>query len=1142
MLKLYIGEEGSGRTSRIHEEFRQESSVRRTILIVPEQITFNAQKKLILPQSGRGILESEVLSFRRLAHRVLEETGQSDLVSLDEVGKSMLLYRIVQEELPNLSYYRSSAHSQGFLKRLKDVFSEFSQYEIGEDQLNQALDKAPENSSLHAKLSDFIRILRRYQEEMLQYGEISEKLLDRLADTIPESRYLAGASVFADDFYGYTPQQMRVFSALLSRAKDLTVVLTLPEEVARETLTSGIASRGDLFDTGRATLLRFAKLAEERHEPMRTEYFYGDRKTPLSYMARAFFQNRKPVAATMAAATSANTAATMAAGNIAATTAAQSGESAAREIGSRIHLFSGPDIRTEMRTVFDRIVYLVRDRGYRYREIGIALCDYAGYAPYLRQLSDEYGIPVFMDETSGVMAHPFVRMILSLFQILRTRCSYDTFLSFLKTGFTPFTREQTDLFDNMALERGWRGVHRMLEGLRTVAAGAANEQEADLYLDIFSEFLDTATHRSKAPAKEWCALLTRFLEVSGVEKVLEHQASKLHEDGFYLREAQCRQLFEKADAVIRRIAEIMPDTEMDADTFCGILAAGLSEVKVGMLPPEIDQITAGDLTRSRFQDLKVLFIAGFGEDNFPHIVQDQGLLLERERDQLADVMTLAPGGIGQICDQQFRLYILLNTPREELYVSYEARMEKGEAKGPSLYWNRFAEIGGPDVLSPLPSVVSLAEPAFQRFCEAEEKDPVLQQWFMTHEPYADRLAGMSGAGGIISESLSPASAGALWDPRDQEVSITRMETYGRCPYRYFLRYGLQLQERDPFEATLADDGQVLHTVMEDADNLLQRFFSEDVDDEEIEQIVDTLFARSEEQYQKYADNSRYHYYWHKLKKNAGYSLIRMRDQLRIGDYRPEYFEWKFGNRRGSSLPPLIVPLADGQLLRIDGVVDRVDLYDTEGKTYVRVIDYKSGAQSFSERDIWDGVSMQLPVYLDAVCSGLQKQGRSVHPAGILYFSLTPSVVSVEDDWDEDKIEDKLRKESRLDGVISSTKEALEGMAREGTINDLVPVRVLKNGGINKADQFKVRSERELSGLSRFTERRIAQFADRSRQGFIAKLPFRKGDEKACTRCPYRECCDYDIRIRGAEERRSEYPGPQAFWQRMEQEGADETDR
>ena len=1105
LLKLLIGEAGSGKTTQIHKAFLQramESVSQRTILIVPEQITLLEQKRLIADHPGKGLMGADVLSFHRLAHRVLAEKGEKDLVILDEVGKSMLLYRLAQELAPQMVYYGGSVHSQGFLQRLKSLFGEMSQYEVTQEDLEKAAESAAEGSSLKMKLQDLCLIRQHYDEELLKYGEISEKLLDRLVKAIPESDFLKDAHIYVDDFYGFTPQQMQVLNGLIHRAAQVTISLTLPEQEARQVDKTREDEKGDLFDTSRKTLSMLLDTARATRVPVQPLYTHYDRKDCLSHTAREFF--KIPPKAWL-------------------------GEK------NNIELYAATGCREEVRRMFEKIVYLVREKGYEYRQIGVALGDIAAYQGLIRQYAEEFNIPIFMDETSNVMAHPFVRMIRSLLQMLRSRCSYDTLFSFLKSGFTPFSREQLDTLDNLALERGWRGFNRAAQAMKECAAGSANEEAILLYVERLGQFWEMNNDQT---AQEWCRHLQWFLEATGAEYLLEKQAKRLRSDGFFLQEAQCSQIYTKVMQVLERIAEMMPDTVMNVEGFHGILSAGLMEIKLGMLPPALDQVTVGDMDRSRFHNLKALFILGFGEGSFPKVTQDQGLLLEKERGELAAHIQLAPDGLRQLYDQQFRLYILLSAATELLYVSYDASPEKGEAKSPSLYWSRFLQIlGRPAETSQ--DILTLAEPEFQQWCESEEKDAQLQKWFQRHG-YSERISRLREAGRLEEESISPEMAAKIWQPESWELSVTRMEQYARCPYAHFLRYGLSLQERKLFQASFADDGRILHGILEGAGLLLQQFYDKNTDAATIQKLIEELFKENEASYEQYQDNSRYRYYWRKLQKTAMRALASLKSQVEAGSFRPEYFEWGFGSGKGKSLPPMEIPLSSGQKLRMSGIIDRVDVLQEDGVTYVRIIDYKSGSTEFSESDIEDGVSLQLPVYMEAVTEGLRAQGRTVKPAGMFYFHLTPQIQKVDKPMSEEEAEEKAKKGARLSGVAVNDPAVLDGMAKDPQqLQNILPVRMTKSGKVHGSDVSKLRTAQELANLSQYTAGKIAQLAEEELSGCIRQYPYRKDSYSVCSYCVYREACSFDIRQEGALERWAVKRRKDEFWKQIQEVALDD---
>ena len=93
-------------------------------------------------------------------------------------------------------------------------------------------------------------------------------------------------------------------------------------------------------------------------------------------------------------------------------------------------------------------------------------------------------------------------------------------------------------------------------------------------------------------------------------------------------------------------------------------------------------------------------------------------------------------------------------------------------------------------------------------------------------------------------------------------------------------------------------------------------------------------------------------------------------ELAASDFTPAAFELGFGP--GKDLPP--VEVEQGVRLRLTGYVDRVDQWLHEGKRYVRVVDYKTGRKSFDLTEVWNGLGLQMLLYLFT----LEEKGQALY--------------------------------------------------------------------------------------------------------------------------------------------------------------------
>ena len=124
-----------------------------------------------------------------------------------------------------------------------------------------------------------------------------------------------------------------------------------------------------------------------------------------------------------------------------------------------------------------------------------------------------------------------------------------------------------------------------------------------------------------------------------------------------------------------------------------MLEAGISDVRIGIIPPGLDQVTFGDIRRTRLEDVKVLFFVGMNDGLVPLMENGGGLLTEIERGKLAiHHIHLAPSVRENTCTEQFYLYMNMTKPSEQLILTWSEQDASGKEKRPSSILNRIKNV------------------------------------------------------------------------------------------------------------------------------------------------------------------------------------------------------------------------------------------------------------------------------------------------------------------------------------------------------------------------------------------------------------------------------------------------------------------
>ncbi len=1101
MVQLLIGRGGAGKSERLFAQMAQSAPHRRQILIVPEQYSHRAERRLCSVGGNLLSLRGEVLTFTRMANRVFAQAGGLAETALDQGGRLLVMYLAVRETQEALTVYRAPSRKPAFLEGLLDTLDECKSYCVRPEALMKA--GGDLGGSAGDKLRDLGLILGAYETLCAGLGADPRDLLTRLAQGLSDCDWGAGMDFYLDGFTDFTPQQALVLSQLMKKAHSVTFALTCDH------LTEDEGGLG-VFSPARRTAAYLRDLARDAGQEVEVQTLtdpWGNKHPALRHMERFLFADApEPWPET-----------------------------------PPVRCVKAIDPRQEVEWTAAEILRLCREEGYRFREIAVTARSLEGYEELIDSVFPRYGIPAFLARTQDILEKPILALITGALDAAEGGYRREDMFRYLKTGLAGITADETDRLENYVLTWDIRGGkwtspnpwHMHPEGYGRDYTPATEEELAQL--DALRRRviapLETLRRGKGTTGRDRAIALYDFLEEIQLPQTLETRVGALRARGELGLADEYTQLWGILVGALEGCARLLRDREMDAGEFARLFELVLSQYQVGSIPVALDRVTAGPCPRLGYEGYKAVFFLACDDKHLPDCRRSGGLLTDDDRQALAQLgMSLAPRLEERLHREMTVAYQAVTLPTQALYLTWPAQAD-GEERAPAFLIPRMERLfpalrvesaaAGPDprLAAPEPALELVAENAAVR--AALEQVPGM----------ADRVERICGAARVERGSLSQAGVDALYG-RGASMSASRLDLYRSCHFSDFMRYGLDARPRERMGFAAPEYGTFVHAVLEE---VLGKW-----DPSMDEAAVRAMTAAAVERYLAEElggledKTPRFAYLFGRLRKTVERVVVNATDELRCSDFRPLAFELGFA--RGGELPPVTLEV-DGFTVSLSGFVDRVDGWEHDGKLYLRVMDYKTGRKDFDLTNIFHGIGMQMLLYLFTLEKyGAAYFGKEVVPAGVLYIPARDLLARGERDMDEEHRQSELDRALRRQGLLLDDPAVLEAMENTPDQKRFLPLRVRKDGTISSND---LASLDQLGRLSAHLDQILAQVAGELKAGKVCADPYWRGErENACRFCRYRSACQFEENLGGEHRRWGRHLTAEEFWDALEGGEAD----
>lgn len=1089
-LRLICGRAGTGKSEFCYEEIKNNiSNENKIYIITPEQYSFTAEKKLLEKLEQKSTIKAEVLSFARMAYRVLGEVGGITKKNLSKAGRAMLIYDVLENQKNNLTFLGKTSQN---VELIQTQLTELKKHTISLDVLKN-INEELENRYLQEKLKDIITIYEK-QEEKIKGKYIEETdSLDILAEKLEESNLFKNDIFYIDEFSGFTKQEYKVIGELLKVAKQVNVTITT------DNLDMQTNMEKDIFYPNKQTADKLLYIARENEVDCEKTVFLN---TPYRFECKELLHLEQNIQTIPYKTYN---------GDV-----------------NNISIFLAKNPYSEIEEVAKQIIKLVKQDNYRYKDIIVMTKQVEIYSSLCKAIFASYNIPLFMDEKKELSQNEFAKYILAILEVYSSNWAYEAVIQYIKTGFIDVDENEIYEFENYTKRWGIKGSkwykNEWNFGEETEDKKQIAERMKIIRAKVITPLVELKENLSQIKTIEQMNIrLYEFLEKNNIKEKIELKQNKLEEAGKLDLAKEQELAWNMVISVLEEMSELFIQEKVSFEKYRELLKMGLSQTGLGRIPQAQDQVIVGDLDRTRTHEVKAVFIVGVNDGVFPTIQKQEGFLNDKDRESLKERgIELAKGTIENLYQDNLNIYKALTIAKEKLFFSYPSSDSEGTALRPSTYITKLKKIfinlkENSELVEKKFTIVNESntfEELIEMIRQNGEKDlpdywKAVERYFEAKQIWKQKLdkakQALNNKNNI--EKISKENIDKLYG-KTLVTSISKLEKYRSCPFSYYLEYGLKLKPTEEYKIQSIDTGTFMHEVIDSFFHVIREkeLDVKNIEEEQIKNIIEEIIEEklSFAKYYIFGSSEKFKILTLKLKRVIFTSMKYIIEELKNSDF--EVFANELEFKKGKEYSPIVIPLEDGKKVEITGKIDRVDLAKAENGKYLRIIDYKSSVKNIDLNQVVAGIQIQLLTYLDAAC-----EIEEVMPAGVLYYNLIEPILKVNKKISKEQIEEELKKQFKMNGFVLADINIVKMMDKSLDVgySKIVPVYLDKEGNINKSRSNTITKE-QFEDLRKYTKDIIKQISNEILSGNIEINPYyqKKNRKTPCDYCEYKEICNF----------------------------------
>ncbi len=1066
--RFIAGPSGSGKTKHSIEYLLNKlnsKSGQSFFYIVPEQFTLETQKSLVKYCNSHSVMDIDILSFNRLAFRVLRSLGKDHFNVLEDMGKSLILRKLAEDNKHRLRILSKNIGKMSYINELKSIISELMQYQVYPSLLKESLGAEGLSNLLSGKIEDISLLYEKFLSYIKNSYVTDETVLDLLWENIGNSKLLKDSVIVFDGFTGFTPIQEKIVKRLLEYANELIFTVTIQADSAN-----------------------FISIREDELFFMSKEYISNIRR----YAGDIHIKEEEMVILR--------------------------GER--RPCNCKIYEVDVP--REELILAAENIRDIVINKGLRYKDIAILCGDIDIYKPYIEEIFSQYDIPVFIDESRDLGFHSLVSLLKNIQSILVYNFKNEDMISFIKNSLISLDCEDIknslDYLENYLIATGIRGEKSYRKEFIYHPGNICDNELSEINIiknkilnPILTFYKNYGNTKKKYLLRDMNMGIYYLLQEYDIERILFDR----NEENIY---SLFIDVLEKADV-------LLGDRGLYFKEYIDILISGICSGKLVSLPKSVDMVVFGDTVRTRLDNIHTLFVLGANEGILPNTTGTGGILTQRERQVMENVgIKLSPGERQRQFAGDFYIYLMKTRASSDLFVSYSRVSSGGDSLRPSFILKDIKREYNVDVneyeyiintgkrLEDTGSRILNNIRLLSNFRLSSKEESILSAYFYI---FNDRYTYVKNEVFRKKED-SRLNKDVILKLNNNIINSTtsRIETYSKCAYGYFLNYILGLKEKAVYGINPMDTGNIYHDSLYNFFALL-RSRALDICDLGLESrniLIKEAVNLSYTQFASRGDyNSKFFEYTRdKIEDTVKKNIEALLRQILKSSFKPRDFEIELRDMPGRNF------LDNGDIkISLNGKIDRIDIMEIENSSYIKVVDYKSGNSQFDYSKLFYGLQIQLLFYLYAKAKSLkiEKPDSDIIPAAFFYYHIDDPINEIQGITDKEAADKLLNDRLRPTGLILNDDKVLQGldvdMANDGAYkSDVIRVRRKKDGAFDNYSQ--VIGKDDLDYLMNFVEEKIYNTASDISKGIISKNPFRLGNNTGCEFCKFHSICGFDV--------------------------------